>query len=63
MLVLQNPPLAYLVLVLPRNSLSLVHPLAEKKCLGAGVSQLLLRHAEGGPGSVGSPHLFLQLGP
>ena len=62
-LVLQNPPLAYLVLVLPRNGLSLVHPLAKKERLGAGGSQFLLRRVEGSPGSVSPPLRFLQLGP
>ena len=60
--VLQGLPLAYLVLAPPRDDLSRVHPLTEKKHLGAGESQLHLCPAKGGPGSVRTPRHFIQLG-
>ena len=35
-LMLQDPPLTYLIRILARDGLSLLHPLAEKEHLGLG---------------------------
>ena len=63
MQLLQGLPLASLVLVPLRSSLSRINSLLEKKHLGMRGGQLPVCRAKGGPGSINVPRRFIQPGP